>query len=53
MVNTLVNRRMWKPLSISKRGLVGDCVSKDIQVSTGRIHEDTDFLFETIRNQVG
>lgn len=33
MVNTLISRRMWKPLSISERG---DCVSKDIQVECGK-----------------
>ena len=40
---TLISRRMWRSLSISKRG---NCVSRDIQVSVGMIHVEYRFFFE-------
>lgn len=43
MGNTLISIRMWRPLSISKRG---NCVSTDIQVSVRMIYVEYRFFFE-------
>ena len=46
MGKTLISRRMWRPLCISKRG---NCVSRDIQVSVGMIHLEYKFFFKNCK----